>query len=269
MKISITELEFKRSQLSPAAVREWQREMDAFLALPTPDFLPSGLPNVWMLRLYAQPLPTPQYAPKDMQERWGGKSPRAGAVPVNVVDVFCIEMMPYNVETQQPVLNGTDSMLGWLVEGDARPHIPTQEKTRPINDSFQLGQMVLNGLRKLFITNSFEPADGRLNPELKCLLPPFGTFRPCAIVVNDPVLLFDSFEMLIALYDRIGAFPKFNMITSPYKPVLEAPTPSTDPLMIVCGAIVRCGTCGKTGTERDGHYYLSRLLRCTGCQIIW
>ena len=230
--------------------------LQAYLALPNPPVLPSGLPNVWCLRVFSTEKPfKASVLPADDSRD-----------PNDILEATLFELAPFEMATGKPLLTGAGSSL---------VHVDLKRvgKRSPGPDMFKnVGQRAAIMLLRTFVATDDSVARDRLSPELLKLLPAFGTFRPRLIVTHDAAILASMFSGgfncgsgrnhndVSALVNRVsypgGQSHVHDHITKTFN-------------IKSCGMMVSCGNCDSIGTERAGHEQHKPMQKCSGCRIFF
>lgn len=233
-----------------------------YLDLPAPVVLPSGLPNVWSLRMYCTQQPFPASILKPHPSRQEG----------DMLDGIIVELTPFDMTTGKPYLIGVGrSIVDMHVVNTAAciaAGLPAS-----ITEVSRFASRAVSAVLKLFTTFVNDPATSFLNehtsPELLCIIPRLGTFRPHSIVVHDTAFLPAAFADQCAHRGHPEVVREFNLAVLPGgNQSLKEHIPTCF-LITRCGMVVCCSQCKTVGTERAGHSILPIMQKCSGCSIAW
>ena len=266
-----------------------KKYLEPYIALPCPSYLPSGLPNVWLLRfviwddLKMYDKAAGQHISMHELPQYYDRTEKAGpyaTLPDGWESLtFGIELVPFDFRHNETVLEGPgDNLDNYIREGKAVLTYTT--------DDFPAGQSTLGmspvvaGLYLLctLFTNASDAAraTAKISPTLSCLMPPLGAWRPGKLVVHD---VGHAQNLCTAFNTFTGRFSEtmLNQSTSGrltqknYLRVGAVQRKGKDPLwgLSYLGASVCCPTCKKIGVQDRGHRVLPTFKRCGGCGVDW
>ena len=251
---------------SPYSPQVYKRIVDNYLSLPAPPVLPSGLPNVWSLRVNAVKL---------NEKLINVKGPLPGRTPPSEeikAEGWQMELVPFEMRAMQPFLDGPGTSLSTY--GVGRPCCNLGDckcQSDLVASHFTaLGQFTLYST---FTTPEGKGSLDRVSPKLKTLLPPLGTFRPAVVTVhNEQAATHLAYGVVVSNgaedYKRLG----IRLV-----PLAKQSISSMDPTRIMSGYLVICRGhalpgakfAGLLGVEHDGHHRLPHLSKCGGCGVTW
>ena len=252
----------------------------AYFALDAPPILPSGVPNIWSLRVYTVPAP-----------------PIARHGPHGKVDVPAandvVMLALYDVAKGQPVFTEPNACLLCVRDDTADydtaklpPPLTVEERAARDKSTDELPEEVLATQARItklsmfalyyLFTEAFVGTNGsaHLNETFVKAMPTLGTFRPAAIHFHDATLL-DAWEYAIGLQreDYGTLFPELSMWLTPLKD--QALASPTNTGRVSCGPaavtqmIVLCAHCVAAGVHRSGSSDMKRLFPCGRCNVVW
>ena len=270
----------------------WFKEIiETYTALPSPPYCPSGMPNVWRLRvvigddLKSYHKATDTYSSlcdtvRDLDLL------KTGSVPERAKDgwkslTYGIELAPFDLRDGLVFLLGNGNKFSLL-------HRETADLLTGLGQPDDVRNMTVHGMSPQCLAikmlceffadaNRFEGLE-RVCPMLKSMILPLGTWRPAKLVMHDiateNTLTGVSLQMtgrmsLQQLNDwRLGR-PASSLGLPNLLGTVVVPLQGINKEHPSLGVITRCKSCLKVGVQNPGHRLLPVFMRCGGCQIHW
>lgn len=266
--------------------------IQTYTALPAPEYLSSGMPNVWRLRMvicddlmkYDKAAGKLVLQPTKSHRK---EYPETIDVPESYVHAddgwesitFGVELTPFDLRFGKPLFIGHDNFM--LLSMRETAEFITQNKAADSAKTSFIGLSLHMSMLHLLCTmftdqERMDAIWASIGPELKSLMKPLGGWRPAKLVVHDSYASgeFSCLEdlatgkvteeqlanagttpVLVGNDLHVGAVPHRTMTLYP-----ESPSR---------GQLVVCANCGKNGVQDGGHGLLSKYKRCGGCQVHW
>ena len=243
--------------------------VEAWRKLPAPTELEGGLPNIWCLRVYSVKVTSDASQLKFADDEAFPTATFTG----DTVDVYNIELAPFNVETNRPFFETDEcAALSMMGANDVEETSPIVAAGQALGHAAGAAENIFHAAATLrHVLHIFTNGDGirkPINPRLVFAMGEtnIGDFRPKVILFHD-VSFMESFS---GVCEALGLRKGFDIMENFATYELIRQNISLDQISAkMSGTLVSCSSCEVIGIEREGHYKLKRLQKCKGCGVVW